>query len=172
MFKRGQVGEMIEWIPRLVVLLVAVIIVALLVRHYADRDVDAAATHRAAYLARLEYDPKFLAWEDPVTGRVTPGVIDATKLTPDRINQAYGVTGAIASKINVSGSCIPPFGDYHDKVTFDRFVPFALLELKGAGGATMERWSIPVTIVGAERCPGIMTIAVVTPNTPPKEDTQ
>jgi hypothetical protein len=161
---------MIDWIPRLIVLLVALTIVALVVRSYADRDVDASSTQIAAYLARLERDEKFYLWKDPVSGRSTPGVIDAAKLTPETLNTQYGITGTIASKVVINASCIALYEAYHDKVLYDRFFSLAALErITGPGGATLERWALPVTIVnGNDRCAGMMHITVVRPNRPVK----
>ena len=160
---------MIEWLPRLIVLLVAMLVIALVVRYYTQREIDAQRPDLAAYLARLERDPAVYAWSDPYTGRAVSGTVDATKLVDNRLDTALSVTGTIASRVNISGSCIQPFGDHHDQVLFERSFPFAAVGVAGAGSATLERRSIPVTIVnGAQRCPGMMTVIVVRPNSPAK----
>lgn len=168
MNRRAQ-AEMIEWLPRLIVLLVAVLVIALVVRYYTQRDIDASRTDFAAYLSRLERDPAVYAWTDPSTGRTAPGMIDATKLTPGRLDGALTSTGTIASRVNISGSCIQPFGDYHDQALFERTFPLAAIGIAGVGSATLERRALPVVIVhGAQRCVGTMTILAVRPNTPSK----
>ncbi len=158
---------MIEWIPRLIVLLIAILIIALVVRSYTQRDVEAGPVHIAAYLARLERDENLYLWTDPSTGRATPGVVDAAKLVPGALDQFSTATGTISSKVQVNGSCIAPYEDTHDRVLYDRFFALATQEVKGAGGAMLHRQSLPVTIIkGDERCAGMMTITVVRPNKP------
>jgi len=165
MARRGQ-AEMLDWIPRLIVLLIAVAIVSLVVRSYANRDVDAGSTEIAAYLARIERDPRLWLWEDPATGRATPGVLDAAKLQAGDLDAFFGVTGAIASKARIDAPCIA-FEDTHDSVTYDLFAPIALAGLQGRGGAAFERRTLPVTVVsGTNRCTGTLTLSVVRPNVP------
>jgi hypothetical protein len=158
---------MIDWLPRLLVLLVALIVVALVVRYYAQRDVEASATDIAAYLARLERDPGAYAWQDPATGRTAPGVLDAAKLTAGRLDSFFGITGAISSRIRISSSCIGEYEEYHDRVTFDLTIPFAATGAAGAGGGSYQRWQMPVTIRSTTgSCAGQMLVLVARPNTP------
>ena len=156
---------MLEWFPRLIMLLVAVIVIVMLVRFFAYREVDASELHRASYAYRLYYDNDLLAYRDPVTGRAYPGVVDYARLTERLLDEGYGITGRISSAVTVTGACVETRTVYHDKATYDQFIGFARFGTLGPGGATMEERLTPITIIdGSERCAGTLNITIVRPN--------
>jgi hypothetical protein len=165
---KGQ-AEMLEWIPRLLMMLVAIIVIAMLVRYFALRDIDTPEMSRAAYVYRLYYDPNLLIVTDDATGRAYPGVIDIAKFTSARIDAVYGVNGKISSALTLTGPCVPgekhEITIYHDKDTYDKNIGFARFGTIGPGGSTIEERLLPVTIAAQTRCYGILNITAVRPNT-------
>jgi len=159
---RKAQAEFMEWFPRLILLLVAIIVIALLVRYFSDREVDAAGVHMETYITRLYYDD-ILMYKDPTTGRVYPGVVDLTKFTPDRVNVRYGTTGKIASAITLTGCHESQI--FHDKTTYDKNMPLARAFVGGGGGAQFVEILYPVTIrKDNDQCLGTLNITVVRPN--------
>ena len=155
---KGQ-AEFMEWFPRLILLLAAIVILALLVRYFADRDLDPSEVHIETYLARLHYDD-IIMYSD-ATGRVYPGVIDYEKFNSSPIDEAYGITGAISSKLTLTGCENEEI--YHDQNTYINAKPFSIPI--GPGGSTVKEQLFPVTIKSAlGDCPGTLNITVVRPN--------
>lgn len=163
MTRRGQ-AEMIDWFPRLLLLLIAVIIIAMLVRYFADREPETADLHRTSYLYRLHYDGHLFTYKDSV-GRVYPGVVDLEKLSTERLNGIFGLHAKISSRIIVNSSCGSKEA-WHDRDTWEQYIGFARFGTLGPGSATVQDELLPVTVVsGEDRCAGIMNITIVRPNT-------
>jgi hypothetical protein len=163
MMRRGQ-AEMLDWFVRLMVMTVAVVIVVMLVRIYADRHVEADQTQRAAYLYRIYYDD--IIMHSDQSSRVYPGVVDMHLATSERLDAVF-IGGKMASEIVLSpqpGCSIAARTIYNDKTTYDQYRPWAT-SLKGSGGATMENRIFPVVLKDAGlRCAGTMDITIVRPN--------
>ena len=156
---------MLEWVPRLVLMTVAVVVIAFLVTYYADRDVDEAALARAAYVYRIHYG-NVIMYTDEHTKRVYPGTIDMSKFTSVRLDDVFVQrTGKrIASELTLSSDGVTTT-IYNDKRTYDQYLPLAQNAVAGVGSATMETVTWPVTVkTGEERRPGTLKITVVRSN--------
>lgn len=160
--KRGQTA-LTDWIPRILMTLVAVIVIVVLVRYFADRDPDAAELHRASYLYRIHYDGNLITHTE--NGRTYPGVIDFTKFSRNRLDEVFGKHGKISSRLILNSSCASE-EIYHDRETWEQYVGFARFGTIGPGGATLQEEILPVTVVAdGERCPGMLNVTIVRPNT-------
>ena len=69
MMQRRAQAEMMEWFPRIIMLVVAVIVITVLVNYYSNRDVEGDAVERAAMIYRLYYDGNLIMYKDPLIGR-------------------------------------------------------------------------------------------------------
>lgn len=157
---RGQ-AEMLEWIPRLLMMMVAVLVIALLVRYYSHREIDEAPLARSAYIYRLYYDD-LLMYADPVTKRVYPGVVDLEKFDGRILERTF--QGRISSEIVLTGCHARTI--HHNQTMYLQYLPLAQAGIAGPGSATMEAAVFPVTIRHRQAaCPGMLNITVVRPNT-------
>lgn len=161
--KRGQ-AEMLEWIPRLLMLFVAVLVIALLVNYFSDRDIDATEIHTASYFYRIYYDGNLVMHADKDTGRAYPGVVAVEKFTESRLDDLYG-EAPISSKLTLTSTCSGEKIIYHNQRMYDERIPFARFGTTGAGSATVTEHVIPVTVrSGVGSCPGWLNVTIVRPN--------
>src|SRR3989338_539518 len=166
--KKGQ-AEALEWVPRLVVMSIAVVIVVMLVRYYTSRDIQGTDTATAAYLYRIYYDGNIITYVDPETKRAYPGVIDLQKFTDNRLDTVFSGKrrngeSKIASKIilyDKPGNEIKTI--YHDKKTYDQYAWTKGVE--GGQGAAQREEQFLITIKdGSSEQLGRLHIIIVRPN--------
>jgi hypothetical protein len=163
--RRGQ-AELLEWVMRVILMIVAVVIIGALVRVFVDKDVDAADLHRTTYLYRLYYGDVIM-YEDNMTGRIYPGVVDLSKATSERLDAVFvqepqrewAITSSEIILAPNSGCLLKQRAIYNHKETFDYYSKW---QVGGKGGARKETLSLPVTIRdGGIECAGMMNITVV-----------
>jgi hypothetical protein len=156
-----------DWLFRLVMMAVTIIILIMLVRVYTNRDADAPELHRATYLYRLYYDD-IIMYSDPVTGRVYPGVIDLAKFNDGALNNVFVLRSVpntrISSKLILTPErdcLIPSKTIYNNKEVFERNF-FYTATMKG--GNTKENFTMPVTVRESRTCAANLLIHVVRSN--------
>ncbi|HIH23609.1 TPA: hypothetical protein HA251_01100 [Candidatus Woesearchaeota archaeon] len=174
MMQRRAQAEMMEWFPRIIMLVVAVIVITVLVNYYSNRDVEGDAVERAAMIYRLYYDGNLIMYKDPLIGRTYPGIIDLERFDEKRLADTYSGRSALSDESRIA-ACLElnwtqgrhePRVICTDRRTFEKYSPLAQSGLFGAGGASMERASFPVTIKDkSSLAPGTLTITVVRRNT-------
>lgn len=147
---------MLSWIPRLAMMLVAVVIIGMLVRYYAEREIESDDLERATYLYRIYYDDILNVVDE--TGRVYPSILDPTKFTDEALNKVFGTHGTISSCLTVTSACLTKT-ICHDKETYDLYTPF--IHTIGKQGATTEQHLFPITV---DSCTGFLNITIVRPN--------
>jgi hypothetical protein len=167
--RRGQVGEMFPWITRLGLMIVAVVVIALLVRYYANRDVQEAEITKQALLYRLYYDD-IVMYADPATKRVYPGIVALNQVNNERLAKFFP---AQPGKVPTLAACLRLLeGDKEiskactNEQAFNNFISQARADWQGPGGATYETQTWPVSIKDAnsER-PGFLEVTIVRSNT-------
>ena len=169
--RRGQ-AEMLPWMVRLGLMLVAVVVIVMLVRVYTDRDADSAQLHRAAYLYRIYYGDVIMR-SDRITGRIYPGTVDVEKFTSSRLDEIFQEKGGrdsskITSMMTLTLRDGCPFSIseptiYNDKKSYDLYS--AQTGLSGPGAATEERVVFPVNArKGSQECAAQLNITIVRPN--------
>ncbi len=162
--RRGQ-ADYLEWFPRLIVLAVAIVVIALLVRYYSNRDIDAAQMDRAAHIYRIYYDD-IIMYSDPQTKRVYSGIVDMGSMDEKRLSDVFSNSSRIGSCITTKpdpGCGIAEKTICQNKVVYD--LGTSQMEETGIGAATREVATFPVTLKDGEmRCTGVLSITVVRMN--------
>jgi hypothetical protein len=155
---------MLEWFPRMIMMAVAIIVIAMLVRYYSNRDVDAASMTRAAHLYRLYYGDVIM-YQDGTTKRVYPGIVDMSKFTDERLKEVFNTDARLSSCIITKSSECP---QYDKTICFNKELfelSSAQASLIGPGGASVETHTYPVTIKDKETtCLGSLNITIARPN--------
>lgn len=174
MMSRRAQAEMMEWFPRIIMLVVAVIVIAVLVNYYSNRDIEGERVERAAMIYRLYYDGNLIMHKDPLVGRTYPGIVDLERFDETRLAAKYTGRSALSDESRLA-ACLDlnwTQGPYKPRVictdrrTFEKYLPIAQSGLFGGGGASMERAVFPVTIKDKSSfAPGTLTITVVRRNT-------
>lgn len=172
MSRHGQ-AEMLDWFPRIVLMVVAVVVVVVLVNYYSNRDIDASGVERAGLLYRIYFDGNIITYKDPLTGRVYPGIIDIASFDETLLAKKFPGRSALSGESRVA-ACLglsADTGPYQartictDKAMVDHYLPLAENGMTGPGSATMERVTLPISIKdGASLSPGKLIITVVRRN--------
>jgi hypothetical protein len=164
--RRGQ-AEALEWLPRMILLTVAVIVIVMLVRTYVNRDASSAQTATAAYIYRLYYDD-IIMYSDPVTKRVYPGIVDVEKFTTKNLDTVFVEKenpmepSRMSAKIVLSSNGCGEHVIYNDKSTYEQYILFIGSD---AGRSYVQSTIFPVTVrSGTMRCKGSLNITAVRPN--------
>lgn len=162
--RRGVAEVTLEWFPRLIMLAVAIVVIALLVRHYANRDVDVANVSIAAHEYRLYYGDVIMYQEND-TKRVYPGIVDLRKFSDERIAETFSSKARLSSCLVLTSGQCPQFDE---TVCFNRDLydlHLAQARLQGASGASVRNVIYPVTLkLDAQACPGFLNMTIVRPN--------
>lgn len=175
--RRGDI-DLVEWLPRIILLIVAIIFTIALATYFTERDIPAARAQLASYAFRLHYDSELFTYVDPDIDRAIPGWIDLERFTSQTIERAYAKEGPysqLASRMilrstecgveQLPGQILASDAMiiYHDEETYKRFAPF--VGQGGPGGAEGAEFSYPVTVVNeGTKCPGMLQVNVVRPN--------
>lgn len=162
--RRGQTDAVIVWFPRLIMLAVAVVVIALLVRHYANRDVDAAQVTIAAHEYRLYYGD-IIMYQEEDTKRIYPGIVDLQKFSNERLAEVFSSEARLSSCLAISSRECPQFDETicFNKNLYD--LHLAQANLQGASGANVRNIVYPVTLrMDAQACAGFLNMTIVRPN--------
>ncbi|MBR9700268.1 hypothetical protein GOV11_00175 [Candidatus Woesearchaeota archaeon] len=167
--RKGQ-AEFLDWFPRLMLMMVAIIIIVFLVRFFTDRDLQDQEVHTAAIMYRIYYDD-IIMYSDPLTKRVYPGIIDLDKWDRFRANDIFvqdTVFARAGAKLEIidDGGCGSRFKEqYIFKETFDKIYSLARAGVIGRQSGTILEETWPVTYKRGDReCAGIMKVIVVVQN--------
>ena len=161
---RRGVAFMVDFIPRMVVLAIAIVVIGMLVRFYADRDIEAANISTSAHLYRLYYGDVIM-YQDNTTKRIYPGTVDMKRFTDARLAEIFPSEARISSCLAVSSQSCPELGKSicYNKQLFE--LHHALAGASGAGGAAVLEQTYPVMLKYEEKtCTGQLNITVVRPN--------
>ena len=157
---------MLEWFPRLILLTVAVIVIALLVRYYTNRTVESAEVSVASHTYRIYYDDIIMK-SDAATKRVYAGVVDVNRFTEERLNAVFGAHNQLGSCLTIKPA--PGCGIAVEPICYNEDVYLratAASGQSGGQGALQQTIIFPVTIEkDQERCPATLEIDVARFNT-------
>ena len=153
-------------------MIVAMVIIAALVSVYTNLPAESPGIARAVYAYRIFYSD-IIMYKDTVTGRVYPGIVDQSKLTPTRLDDVFKERLAGASIAKIAGAVtVTPKAPctttavtlYNDKNTWDVAEPMS--GVSGKQGSTREELLFPITLRSASgvTCAALLNITVVRPN--------
>jgi hypothetical protein len=157
--RRGQ-AEMLSWMPRLIMVAVAVVIIVSIVYVYTQRDLKAEQMHRAAYLYRIYYSDVIMFSQG---ARIYPGIVDMAKFNQERMDlMTYEKTFAQLKVSPGQGCAVQQKTIYTNKLAFEEG---KVWQLQGAGGRNLENVVYPVTLKdGTRECAGTLNITIVRTN--------
>ncbi len=80
----------IYWMLAGVVITMAVLAFAIILASYQQKVTEVPPKLRAELISlRFVNTPECFTYQDPITGRIFPGMIDVTKFTPERLDRCY-----------------------------------------------------------------------------------
>lgn len=91
MNKRGISYQMILWIPRMVFLIIVFVVTFGLIFAFTTTTVSVSDAESHVLLHRLHFSPEGISKTDADTGRVYAGVVDASRISADRLETAIDI---------------------------------------------------------------------------------
>ncbi len=107
-----------------------------------------------------------VAYQDPVTGRLYPGIVDLLQLKSRNLDDMFYHENNrfISARVDIQAEDILHTA-YLNRKFFDIWAPLAKSSVTGSGSATMVQKKFPVIIKDENRGrPGRMTVTVIMPN--------
>lgn len=125
--KKGAVAEdVLQYIPRILFLAIAIFSIVFLVRSYIVNSLDVKDVQAEVFMNRILYSPDGISYFDSDLQRIIPGTIDVTKFTDDTLNKLmdYKDDSFIAAKLELSDAANKKIAmaSYNGK-TFERWLP-------------------------------------------------
>jgi len=161
--RKGQ-AEMLEWFPRLILLLVAVVVIATLVIVFTNRTTDSPELGRAAYAYHIYYS-HLIMLQDEQTGRVYPGIVDTKKMESVVFDEVFVQSniGATITMTPIDGCPLQSIKKIHNSNIVD--ASGFSTSVNGIGASTREQFTFPITITSdATSCAGTLVIDVIRKN--------
>ncbi len=131
MKKKGDAYRIL-WnsIARLPFIALLLIIFSYIAANFSATAIDAYRSNDQILIKRVLYSPTALAYQDPETLRVYPGIIDLSKATQENIDSAFVLNVSyIAAKVEIKtivGTTLHEL--YINKVWYDRWNPYSSYE--------------------------------------------
>lgn len=79
MNKKAQIDQILEWVIRLIFLTIVTTVIFLILSSHFSSGLNTHYIENVILTRRLIYSPNLLAYQDPITSRVYPGIVDETK---------------------------------------------------------------------------------------------
>lgn len=114
MGRKGQSFEMVDWLPKLAVLLGIIVAVLFFTQYYTAVSVDTVALRQEIFLQRLFDSPTGLTYIDSA-GTPWPGTIDMRKFSQEQLEASIVPQERdwIAAELSIGGNSIT-YGKYAD----------------------------------------------------------
>ncbi len=167
MRNKGQVQYFLESAFRIGFLMVALIVFFLFVSAYINNQINPQPIIVEVTANRIMYSDAVM-YQDPVTGRTYPGIIDLKKLNDDTIskNIDYAKKQFATAKIKIldtNGNFVQEA--YVDKPQYDILKVLIDSKGQGPGSATMYTKELPITYKNDTTYNyGLMELEVIVPN--------
>lgn len=166
--KKGAVEEILEHMPDIILTVIVMVSVFILVNMLINRKIEVQNIQDDIFVYRLMYSPGSIAYQDNVTGRAYPGIIDVSRLTNETLDKTmiYSYERQITARLDLLS-----FEEqhvktaYYNNIWYNRLEPLARSQLLGLGGAKMYYHVFPVVYRenGVSK-PGLLKIRVIMPN--------
>lgn len=164
--KKGQVlTTMIQSIPDLFFLIVAVFAVTLIVSMFVKTNVDVTDAESRIIGMRPLYSLDGISYYDQDMKRLFPGTVDAKKLNEEQLNNSMEV---IDNKFVAARYSLQDFNGkkiseaYYNKELFERLEPTA--SFSGLGASRMIKMERIVLLKNSEHKIAVLKAEIVTPN--------
>jgi len=157
------ISNLISSIPGFVGYVIVIVVIAFFIAQYSLTEMDTFPTRAVLMTERLLHSPEGISWEDPLTQRVYPHIIDAEKL--DEWNEAdfgehlfYGLdNGGYALSFTVSDDTY-----YYKEDDFKRWRPQAAIATLGGREESVVGETYAILLKrGDDLVPTTLTMEVV-----------
>ena len=173
--KRAEGHRILEFLPRIIFLTVAVLIIGIYSSFFLIRHVDTFEVEEETLLNRIYFSPELAAYQDPATGRAYPGQVDPEHIRTDHLERGleYEDKEHIALKVVLEDrngiSVMLPDGDlaigFVNQESYERWQPMTNIGLKGAGAFSYFERRLPVQYSYEDEIrTGFLKVSIIKPN--------
>ncbi|MFC1753074.1 hypothetical protein ACFL96_06725 [Thermoproteota archaeon] len=150
--------NMIVMITRIIFMVIALLVIVIIINVALDMKLETKETEAVVLIGRLLYSPEGISHADPITGRITTGVVDVDNMNNTRLDNGIYITknNRIAARIELyeylSYEDDPKTGFVKvakfNSGVFDGYEPIAdaWSNVAGIGGVFKYETSYPVII--------------------------
>ncbi|MAE13011.1 hypothetical protein CMO92_00460 [Candidatus Woesearchaeota archaeon] len=140
--------------------------VAFLFSFFVVNSLNTQGMERDLLITEILYNPHGILWKDPLTGRVTPGVIDPERISNEHLDEVFhfDFDRIIAAKLSLPIEGRTQAGFINGQ-WYERWDVVASGGLGGSGSAKKTEWEIPIRYsseTGLRN--GMLTVSAITPN--------
>lgn len=169
MNKKAQESfTIVQYIPRMIFLIIVLFSVVFLVRSYILENLDVKNTQAELFINRIYYSPNGISYYDTELKRAIPGIVDPKLITNENLDALMNFNDAnfIAGKItlfDVQSKAIA--SAVYNSQTYDRWKPISQQQgFTGAGAVTRFNRTIVVNFIdeGKEK-EGMLKFEVLLP---------
>jgi hypothetical protein len=166
--KKGQVEEMVEQIPYIILTILVIFGIYALLNYATNPQIKVANVQANVFVYRTLYSPYSISQFDNNTGRVYPGIVVDEKFTSETLDESmqYSYEKQISAKLEIylEGSSEPVRTAYYNKEWYDRLRPVASTRFSGPGAAQILSKQVPIVYrqPGAD-FPAIMNFTIIIP---------
>ncbi len=177
MNKKAEAHKFLEFLPRIVFLVIAFLIVGLYISFFKVSHVRTFEIEQELLLNRLYFSPDLITYTDLDTGRTYPGVIDLDKVRTSVLENSlkYTQDNYIAAKITIQDASFDEitYKDplprkaiaYLNEAGYIRWEDQAILGWKGRGAYRFFQRRIPIEYVdNGVKKPGFMLVNIIKAN--------
>lgn len=166
--RKAQVsGDVLAWIPKIILLVAVILVVLFLVRLYIVTKIDIKDAEAIVLVNRIMFSPHGFSYYDEKINRVYPGVIDLEKFNDSILEKiAYLPENLlISAKLTLTDMDKNPIKTiYYNKPWYDNWLPMA--GISGPGGKTKITKTYYVLLKqGDEIKQAVLKFEVLMPNT-------
>jgi len=167
MNKKALSFDMMQWLMRLLFLVVVIFSIVMLLNAYTKKQLDVKELQAEILINRLILSPDGISKVDYISGRSIPFAVEdlSSETSKQQMEQRlmqtinYNKKNFIAAKIEIFENEISPVTFYYDKNTYENIAPRSWLE--GIGGALQYQRDFAVVYNEKSKR---MTITVVVVN--------
>ncbi len=156
-------------LPRVIFLVIMLVVCVMLIRMFIVSRMETKGIQAEILMDGLIYGPGGISYQDPVSGRIYPGIIDVDSAGKANLDKAlyFPSNNIIAAKISVSKEREDEdnaWKFYYNREWYENWGPLLKLYLPGAGGVVSYKRTLPVIYRhDSEIKSGYVTFEVVQP---------
>ena len=166
--KRGEAEEMVEQIPYIILTILVLVGVYALMSYASNPKIELHELQAEVFAYRTLYAPNSISYNNTITGRVYPGIIDDAKFTSATLDASmkYDYERQVSAKLEISLSDDPVVirTAYYNQQWYERLEPIARNRIGGSGGAKILEKTMPIVLrqSGAD-FPAILKFTIIVP---------
>jgi hypothetical protein len=166
---QSTISENLMYIPRLLFMIVAVIVIVVFVGFFSKLSVETQQVESEVLFYKIFYTVGGITYQDPATGSYYSHTIDLEKFKSETLEKAlnYPKDRYASARLTLFDTKMkqikPPI--FYKEVWYNRWKPLVGAVIKGPEGANEFKRIVPITYKdGEDYKPGMLEVSIILPN--------